>query len=391
MDELEKTLEQLGRAFEEFKTLNDKRLSEVEKKGSAPGDLIEKTEKANSEIARLETEVKALQTAINRPGQGAANAQVEIDAKSAAYSKAFKSFMRTGNETEVKTLSVDSDADGGFLVTPEVSSEIVKKVFESSPMRELASVQSISSDALEILEDLDEMASGWVTETQSRPATGTAKLKKINIPTHELYAAPLITQKLLDDAALNIEAWLSSKVSEKFGRDEATAFISGDGSGKPKGILSYGTGDGFGLLEQVNSGAATNVAGDGLINLQSSLKEPYQANATWLMRRTTVAEVRKLKDSQGRYIWQPGLTAGAPSMILDKPVKMAADMPAVGAGNLSVAYGDFRAGYQIVDRVGIRVLRDPFTAKPFIMFYTTKRVGGGVKNFEALKLGKCSA
>jgi HK97 family phage major capsid protein len=291
----------------------------------------------------------------------------------------------------MKALSVDSDPDGGYLVRPEVSSEIVKKVFESSPVRELASVQTISSDALEIIEDLDEAASGWVGERQARSETDTPQIKKIVIPAHELYANPKASQKLLDDAQVNIESWLQEKVSSKFARDEATAFVTGNGVLKPMGFLSYAAGTGFNQVEQVNSGDANLVTDDGLLDLQGALKEDYQANATWLLKRSTLTAIRKLKDGDDNYVWQPGIANGVPSLILGKPYRLANDMPAVAANALSIAYGDFKMGYQIVDRVGIRVLRDPYTAKPYILFYTTKRVGGAVKNFEAIKIQKIAA
>ena len=388
MEEITQKVEEVAKAFNDFKQLNDQRIKAIESKGFAPADLEEKTNRANAEITRLQEQVKALEIANARPTHGAG---APIDAKAAQYKDGFKKWFKGQmQDSELKSMSVDSDVDGGFLVTPEVSSEIVKKVFESSPMRQLASVQAISSDQLEILEDLDQVASGWVSEIQPRLATGTPQLKKIIIPVHELQASPMITQKLLDDANLNVEAWLSEKVSAKFARDEATAFMAGDGMNKPKGILSYGAGDGFGLIEQIVSGSAATITADGMISLQGALKEPYQANSAWMMQRLTVAAVRKLKDSQNRYLWEPSLQVGAPDMLLGKPIYQAADMEALGANKLSVAYGDFKSGYQIVDRIGIRVLRDPYSSKPYVMFYTTKRVGGGVKNFEAIKLGKCS-
>ena len=390
MEELQKKLEQIAGAFAEFQKTNDARLKAIETKGYAPADLVEKNEKANEAIEKLQTELKKIETAMARGGHGGGEGDAK-DEKAAKYKEAFTKWARGGmSDIEMKALSVDSDADGGFLVTPEMSSEIVKKVFESSPMRALASVQTISTDALDILEDLDEVESGWVTERQNRSNTGTPQLKMVKIPVHEIYASPLATQKMLDDASINVEQWLQQKIADKFSRDEATAFVRGDGMGKPKGILSYSAGDGFGLIEQVVSGSAANITADGLIDLQNALKEAYQGNASWIMKRQTVKEVRKLKDLQGRYLWEPGLVPGNPDMLLGKPLYQANDMDAVGANKLAVGYGDFKAGYQIVDRIGIRVLRDPYSAKPFVMFYTTKRVGGGVKNFEAIKLGKCS-
>jgi HK97 family phage major capsid protein len=311
------------------------------------------------------------------------------ETKKAEYKKEFNQFMRKG--TEMKAMSVNSDEDGGYLVTPEMSSEIVTKVFESSPMRAIASVQVISSDALEMMEDLELIQSGWVGETQPRGNTDTAKLKMIKIPTHELFAQPLATQKLLDDAAVNVESWLAGKASQKFALDEATAFVSGNGVGKPKGFLAYDAGSGFNQVEQQESAGSGVIVGDDLIDVQALLKEPYQKGAVWMAQRQTIKVFRKLKDSQGRYLWEPGLNGAQQPTLLGAPVYQANDMAAYANGALAVAYGDFKAGYQIVDRIGIRVIRDVYTNKPFVLFYTTKRVGGAVKNFEAIKILKVKA
>ena len=401
--ELKEKIDQLGGLFEEFKKSNDARLKEIEAKGVATGLTQEKVEATNAAIVKLEAEIEALTKAAARTGFGGeaidpeVKASAEFKAKAAKYQEEFKNFMRTGGAISAesreffkKTMSVDSDQDGGFLVSPEMSGEIVKKVFETSPMRQLASVQTISTDQLEIIQDLDEAGSGWVGEQSSRTVTDTPQIQKIVIPAHELYAMPKATQKLLDDAAVNVEAWLADHVSAKFGRDEATAFISGSGVNKPKGILAYGTGDGFGLIERQETAANNALAGNDLIAVQAKLKEPYQNNASWLINRLIIAEIRKLKDAtSGQYIWQPGLAVGAPATLLGRPVYMASDLPsAITATTDTIIYGDIKAGYQIVDRVGVRVLRDPYTVKGFILLYTTKRVGGGVKNFEAVKVLK---
>jgi HK97 family phage major capsid protein len=304
--------------------------------------------------------------------------------------------MRKGDQLlgaeELKALSVGSDPDGGYVVNPDLSGRIVAKVFETSPLRAYASVQVISTDALEGLFDLNEAASGWVGETEARAETGTPALGKWRIPTHELYAKPTATQKLLDDGEIDMEAWLATKVAEKFARDEATAFVSGNGVGKPRGFLDYASGTTLpGTIERfksgVNGGFATDGTGsDVLISALYGLKAPYRANAVWAMNRSTTAAVRKIKDSDGAYIWQAGLAAGQPATLLGYPVASFEDMPALATGSLSIAVADWRETYQIVDRIGIRTLRDPFSAKPYVEFYTTKRVGGDVVNFEAIKL-----
>lgn len=396
--ELKKKMEEVGTVVEEFKKSVNKEIDEVKKYGQATQATSETVAKLNDAITKLQDEQKALQASIERSAK--ANKTGEANERS-EYNKKFDTFMRSrGNGEgilsnaeakaayEAKGMSVQVDEDGGFLVTPEMSSEIVQKVFETSPIRALASVQTISSDALEILEDLDKADAGWVGETQSRPETETPKLNKILIPVHELYAQPKATQKLLDDAAVNVEAWLAGKVSEIFSRKENTAFVKGDGASKPRGILNYASGTGFNQIQRVLTTANNAIAPENLIDIQGALKEPYQANATWAINRGVITYIRKLKDvANGQFMWQPGLQVGVPDQLLGRPVSMFADLPSsVVASTDTLIYGDFRQGYQIVDRIGIRVLRDPYTSKPHVLFYTTKRVGGGVKNFEALKV-----
>jgi HK97 family phage major capsid protein len=312
------------------------------------------------------------------------------------YKAAFDTFLRKGEEVmgpdERKALSVGTDPDGGYVVNPDLSGRIVMKVFETSPMRAYASIQVISSDALEGLFDLNEASSGWVGETDSRPETNTPQLGKWRIPAHELYAKPKATQKLLDDASINMEAWLASKVAEKFARDEANAFVVGNGVNKPRGFLTFPSGTTLpGTIERFDTGvngafAAAPNGGDVLINALYGLKQQYRANATWFMNRATLKLTRKLKDSDGAYLWSPGIAAGQPASLLGYPVASFEDMPDPATDSLSIAVGDMREAYQIVDRLGIRTLRDPYSAKPYVEFYTTKRVGGDVVNFEALKL-----
>lgn len=389
--ELQDLIQKQAEAFEEFKKSHKQEME------TGRAEHKQKTEHLNTVISDLEVKIQGLQTALNRTAQEQAN-QESAEEKQAKengklYKGHFNKYLRKGTEMtqEQKALSVGSDADGGYLVTPEMSSEIVKKVYETTPMRQLASVQTISTDALEILQDLDEAASGWVGEMSSRPETGTPQLKMVVIPVHEMYANPKASQKFLDDAGINVEAWLEGKVSEKFSRDENSAFTSGNGIAKPKGILSYAAGTGFDQIEQVNSASVGALAGDDFYELEGALKEAYRPNASLLMNRLTVKAARKLKDSQGRYLWEPALNGKAQSTIAGYPIFIGSDMPTVANDALAIAFGDFKQGYQVVDRIGVRVLRDPFTAKPHVLFYTTKRVGGGVKNFEAIKLLKIKA
>ncbi|MBT6716643.1 MAG: phage major capsid protein, partial [Nitrospina sp.] len=293
---------------------------------------------------------------------------------------------------EVKLLSSDSDPDGGYWMTPEISERAVQKVFETSPMRNIATVETISSDALEIPEDLNEADSGWTSERAARPETNTPQIGVRRIPVHELYAMPKATQTLLDDSRIDVETWLSMKIADKMSRIENASFINGDGSGKPRGILTYTSGTtNPGEVQQVNTGNASALTADGLRTLFYALKSPYIPSAKWLMSRSAIEEVSKLKDSSGSYIWQPGFQEGEPQTLLGHAIERMEDMPQVAANSLSVAFGDFSQAYTIVDRMGLRVLRDPFSSKPFVLFYTTKRTGGDVTNFEAFAIQKTAA
>ena len=415
-------VEALHAGFEEFKKANDERLAQIEKKGSADVVTEAKLQKIEADLEKAQKIADEAVLASKRQSRIVTDERgevVDLDRKAQewasmnarrrgavagsfgaadmdGYKAAFDTFLRKGEEVmgpdERKALSVGTDPDGGYVVNPDLSGRIVMKVFESSPMRAYASVQVISSDALEGLFDLNEASSGWVGETDSRPETNTPQLGKWRIPAHELYAKPKATQKLLDDASINMEAWLASKVAEKFARDEANAFVVGNGVNKPRGFLTYSSGTTLpGTIERFDTGvngafAAAPNGGDVLINALYGLKQQYRANATWFMNRATLKLTRKLKDSDGAYLWSPGIAAGQPASLLGYPVASFEDMPDPATDSLSIAVGDMREAYQIVDRLGIRTLRDPYSAKPYVEFYTTKRVGGDVVNFEAIKL-----
>lgn len=424
-DEIKKAasaIDALHAGFEEFKKANDERLAQIEKKGSADVVTEAKLQKIEADLEKAQKIADEAVLASKRQSRVVTDANgdaVDLDRKAQdwasmnarrrgtvagefrandmdGYKAAFDTFLRKGEEVmgpdERKALSVGTDPDGGYVVNPDLSGRIVMKVFESSPMRAYASVQVISSDALEGLFDLNEASSGWVGETDSRAETNTPQLGKWRIPAHELYAKPKATQKLLDDASINMEAWLASKVAEKFARDEANAFVVGNGVNKPRGFLTYSSGTTLpGTIERFDTGvngafAAAPNGGDVLINALYGLKQQYRANATWFMNRATLKLTRKLKDSDGAYLWSPGIAAGQPASLLGYPVASFEDMPDPATDSLSIAVGDMREAYQIVDRIGIRTLRDPYSAKPYVEFYTTKRVGGDVVNFEAIKL-----
>lgn len=395
LQEITDRMHLLGNAWEQFKQVNDARLREVERKGYADPLYQEHLGKINDALDQHKQRIDMIETANARPARESAGYKATYEG--GEYRTAFRNYLRKGmdaglEQLQLKALSVGTDADGGYLVTSQMADTIAQLIRESSPMRQLASVETISSDSLDLIEDTGDMEAEWVTETGTRNETDTAQIGKNPIDTHEMYAQPKATQKLIDDASIDIEAWVAQKVAEKFARLEATAFIGGDGSGKPKGILAYTAGTAWGQVQQINSGTSAQVTADGLIKLYYALKDEFSKRATFLMHRTTAQAVRLLKESTtDQYLWQPGLAAGTPDTLLGVPVALAADMPVAGVGSLSVAVGDFKRGYLIVDRVGIRTLRDPYTAKPFVKFYTTKRVGGAVVNSEAIKLLKLAA
>lgn len=381
---------QLGQAWEQFKYVNESRLREIEKKGNADPLYMEHLDRINQTLDNHRQRFSSIETTMNRPGaESGKRGEPEGE-----YKRAFRSYLRKGMDAgleaaQVKSLSVGTDSDGGYLVPDNMSDTIVKIIYDSSPMRALCGIETISSDSIDLIEDTGEFGASWTTETGTVSETTTPSIAKHNISVYEMYAQSKATQKLLDDAAIYVEQWVSEKVADKFSRLEATAFISGTGSGQPKGILSYTAGTGWGQVEQVTSGTAGQVTADGLIRLYYKLKDGYARRATFLMNRSTVQAVRLLKEATtNQYLWQPGLTAGTPDTLLGIPVAEASDMPAAATNSLSVAIADFKSAYLIVDRIGFRILRDPFTEKPFVKFYTTRRVGGEVVNFDAIKLLK---
>jgi len=317
--------------------------------------------------------------------------KVDVDAYK-AYCETFETFLRKDRELltpeQVKALSVGVDPDGGITVTPSMSSKITAKLYESDPIRQLSRVENISTDAFEEMVDWSEASSGWETETQHGDETDTPKFKKKRIPVHIMYAAPRVTQQLLEDSGINIEAWLAGKVAEKFNRVEAASFVTGNGVGKPVGFLTYDNGTTYGTIQQINMGVADKITADGYIDIKYSLQEYYVNRGTWLMNRQTVRDTMTLKDGIGNYLWKPAFAVDAPSTILSLPVRMSTTMPVVAANSLSVVLADWKEAYCIVDRLGITIQRDPYTVKPFIEYYTRRRVGADVTNWDAIKIGK---
>ena len=421
-EEVKTAINELEQAFCSFKEANDQRLREIENKGTADPLTEVKVDRLNSEIemAKMVAEnakkrAEAIEVAINRSPYGSLNgseykeaecfavevksSKIDID-EYRSYKSAFWNYIRKNNAgspiEEIKALSVGSDPDGGYLVTPDTSGRIIQLIQETSPMRQVANIVTVGTDRLEGTRDLDEATTGWVGETDARTETATPQIGQYTIPVHEQYAEPRATQKLLDDAQFNVEEWLATKIANKLSRMENSAFVNGDGVNKPTGFLTYPVGvpssTNFGVIEQTSTGAAGAFAatnpGDAIINMVYSLKARYRENAVFMMKRSTLAEVRKLKDGNGNYLWTPDFQTKQGGTLLGFDVVEAEDMPAIAADSLSIAFGDFNAGYQIVDRQGIHILRDNLTTKPFVKFYTTKRVGGDVVNFEAIKLLK---
>lgn len=310
-----------------------------------------------------------------------------------AYCEAFAPYMRSRSEAAMKpeyqaAMSTGSDPDGGYLVPKTVDSRIINKVYETSNLRALATVVSIGGKELEIPRDEGEFGyGGWVGETTAPTESATSQLGVSKIFAHEMFAEPRVTQNMLEDAGLDIEAWVANKVGDKMARIEATAFFTGTGVNQPRGLLTYANGTTNGTIEQIVSGGATTITSDAIYNLVFSLKDYYTAGSNFVMKRTTVRDVLKLKDGQNNYLWQMGdIKNGQPSTLLTYPVVRAEDMPTIAASSLSVAFGDFKQAYTIVERLGITLLRDNLTAKPYVKFYTRRRVGGDVVNFEAVKL-----
>ena len=311
--------------------------------------------------------------------------------------------MRTGDQNtlaapEVRSLSAGSDPDGGYLAPEETESVINAAVRDISPLRQIASVRQIGANSYRKPVSTTGSAAGWVGETEARPETASPTLAAVDFPTMELYAMPATTQALLDDAIVNVEQWIADEVQSEFAAQEGEAFVSGDGINRPTGFLAYpkvaDTTQNWGSLGYIATGVDGDFGAgpmDALLDLVHAPRQAFRANGKFVMNRSVVGALRKFKDADGNYLWQPAPAANGRSTLLGYEVVEAEDMPDIGTNSYSVAFGDFTRGYLIVDRVGIRILRDPFSAKPYVLFYTTKRVGGGVQHFDAIKLLKFAA
>jgi HK97 family phage major capsid protein len=409
-------VEDFKKDWELFKKTNDQ-LIQAKADGKAIGDIEEKIAKINSAIEAKQTEITgklaAMETAMRRSPMGDGK---QVDQNAAEHKAAFMSFVRKGNEAGLeaiqrKALAVNDDTAGGYMVHADLTGRIIKHVFETSPVLAYANVQTISTDRLEGIMDINQATSGgWVSEAGTRSTTATPAIGRWDIPVHEQSAMPAATQKLLDDAAWDAEGWLADKIADKFSRDENYAFVLGTGVGQPHGFLSADrtivadsgvTDDSFqsakkiGYVPTGTSGDFGTSSGNGdcLVDTVQALKAEYRARpgCAWAMNRSTFAKVRKLKDQYGRYLWEPSFTAGMPAMLLGFPVAEFNDMAVAAANSYSIAFANWKEAYQIVDHQGIRVMRDPYSSKPYVLFYSTKRTGGDLLNFEAIKVVKFAA
>ena len=323
-----------------------------------------------------------------------------LAATPAAVDTGFDAFLRSGKAVEVKSFTGAVPGDGGYAVPREIDAVIDATLKTISPIRRIANVVQVGSAGYRKLVTQNGVASGWAAETAPRPETGTPTFNEVIPPMGDLYANPAASQFMLDDAQFDVEAWLANEIATEFARAEGAAFVSGTGTARPRGFLAgpvATTGDAtrpFGTLQYLASGADGAFTGtapqDRLIDLVQSLRGPYRQGATWVMNSKTLAGMRKFKDTSGAFLWQPSLISGNADMLLGYPVVEAEDMPDIGSGSLSIAFGNFRAGYLIAERAETAILRDPYTNKPYVYFYATKRVGGCVSNSEAIKLMKFS-
>ena len=401
--ELRTAFDEFLGTFADFREANDDRLGEIEQRLSADVLTSEKVERINAALDEQKSAIDRMVVENRRPQLGSVPER-KADPTSVEHKSAFDAYMRKGDAQrlqgfEVKALSGESEPDGGFVIPVETEAMVDRVLSEVSPIRSIASVRQIGAASFRKPISLGGLESGWVGETGARTETTAASLSLLEFPAMELFAMPAATQSLLDDAHVNIEEWLAGEVNTEFAEQEGKAFVSGDGVAKPRGILGYpavaDASHTWGKIGYVATGSTGDFPSTGptdvLVDLVYASRQSYRANGHWVMNRKTQGLIRKFKDDEGNYLWQPGLAPGQPSALLGYPVSEAEDMPDVAADAFAIAFGDFRRGYLIVDRLGMRVLRDPYSAKPYVLFYTTKRVGGGVQDFNAIKLLKFAA
>ena len=397
LEEINDRLDKMGNAWEHFKSVNNERLRQIEKKGSADCLIQEELSKINDFLDEQKSKIEKIEVSMSRPSLESKSNNDSYE--NVEYKKALRNYLVKGVDAPLAALEQKADLTtatgsgttyGGYLVSPNMQRIIAGEMDSTCFMRKICSVQNISSSALDIIDDTSFDAS-WGTETGSVSVSDSTVLNKITIPVCELIAQPQVTQKLLDDSSIDIEEWLAVQLAGKFAQKEEEAFLKGTGStyNQPVGITTY-TDSSIGITES-QSGTDGGIDASDIVDLYYSLKEQYVNGACFVMPRTAVSAIRMLKDgTSGAYLWQPALLGGKEDTLMGCPVYQSANMPALGANSYSVIFGNFKF-YQIVDRTDIRILRDPYTAKPHVRFYTTKRVGGDVIRKEAFKLLKCGA
>lgn len=386
---------ELRSTFEAFRETNDQRLGEVEQRASADVLLDEKLARIDLALDEQKRRVDRIALTSRRPALGQA---AQADPLAAERKAGFDAYIRRGDMAglqglEGKALSAGIGQDGGFVAPAEVEREILQRLANISPMRALATVRTISAGAYRAAFSATGPASGWVGETAARPETASQILSELVFPAMELYAMPSATQTILDDALVDVDRWVAEEVETVFAEQESTAFISGNGTTQPRGVLTApvvaDASWSWGNIGVLNTGAAGAFAAsnpsDVLIDLIYALRTGYRQNGAFLMNRRVQSAIRRFKDSAGNYIWMPPSGVGQPATLMNFPVAEAEAMPNIAANSVSVLFGDFKRGYLIVDRAGVRILRDPYSAKPYVLFYTTKRVGGGIQDFAAIK------
>lgn len=389
--EVKALVEGLQTAFAQFKAEHTKQLEEI-KAGRSGSDQEAALAKINATLDGLQKEVEDAHTKIAAGQMGAGGGNGPADKE---YSDAFRAHFKKGDVQAA--LNKGTADDGGYLAPVEWDRTITDKLVLVSPMRSLANVQSVSGAGHTKLFNKGGTSSGWVGETDDRPQTGTNSFASLGFGWGEIYANPAATQQMLDDSAINLDSWLANEVDTEFSRQEGIGFWSGNGVNKPFGILTYVAGGAnaakhpFGAIKVVNSGAAAAITSDSILDLIYDLPSAFTGNARFAMNRKTQGVARKLKDGDGNYLWQPSYVAGQPTTLAGFPLTEVPDMPDVAANATPLLFGDFKRTYTVFDRTGVRVLRDPLTAKPYVLFYTTKRVGGGVHNPEPMRALKVAA
>ncbi len=398
--DLAQEFDNFRQGFEAYKETNDAEVNRIKKKGSADVLITEKLARIDDFMDEAKSSLDRATLRNRRPALGASDTD-NTTYEQREHKKAFNAYMRAGETAnlkrlEEKALSVGSGPDGGYLVPVPAERELVRRMSQASPIRALATVREISGASLKKAYSFAGPQAGWVAETAARTSGTTQQIADLTFPAAELFAMPAATQTLLDDGIVDIEAWIMDEVAVVFAEQEGAAFVNGDGVNKPKGFQAYTkiaqaswTPDKLGYVATGVAGAfpASNPS-DILIDHIYSLKAGYRQNANFVMNRKTQSQIRKFKASTGEYLWLPPVSIGAPATLMGFPVTEAEDMPDIATDSTALAFGDFMRGYMIVDRVGVRILRDPYSNKPYVMFYTTKRVGGGVQDFDAIKFLK---